>query len=68
MNISRNIGKYSYHIQKAVKSIKLPNVKKAIISTKEQLVAGYTEELVKDKEPKQLTFPFIGDKKNEATS
>lgn len=68
MNISRNIGKYSYHLQKAVKSIKLPNVKKAINSTKEQLVAGYTEAMVKDKEPKQLTFPFMGDKKNEATS
>ena len=50
MNISRNIGKYSYHLQKAVKSIKVPNVKKAINSTKEQIVAGYTEELVKDKE------------------
>ena len=49
MNISRNIGKYSYHLQKAVKSIKLPNVKKAINSTKDQLVDGYTEEMIKEK-------------------
>ena len=61
MNISRNIGKYSYHLQKAVKSIKVPNVKKAINSTKEELVAGYTEAMVQDT-PKQMTFNFGGDK------
>ena len=61
MNISKTIGKYSYHIHKAIKTVKVPNVKKAVSSTKEQVVAGYTEAMVQDT-PKQMTFNFGGDK------
>tara|TARA_R100000734_G_C3214810_1_gene28564 strand:- start:164 stop:358 length:195 start_codon:yes stop_codon:yes gene_type:complete len=64
MNISKTIGKYSYHIHKAIKTVKVPNVKKAVSSTKEQVVAGYTEAMAQDTMDmkKQMVFNFRGGK------